>query len=124
MTNVGGTLAVAAVVFVVAPSWRAAPALPLARGEVAAATVQGEVAVVGGFVADGSSSRRVDLYSPKSSNWRRAADLPVAVNHTFAAGGGGRLYVAGGYGSDGLLRAAWVREPGGWRQLPPLPDPD
>jgi N-acetylneuraminic acid mutarotase len=102
-------------------AWRSEPRLPLARGEVAATTVRGEIAVVGGFLADGTSSPRVDLYSPVSKTWRRAADLPVAVNHTLAAARLGRLYVAGGYGPSGRLRRAWVLDRGRWRALPPMP---
>jgi N-acetylneuraminic acid mutarotase len=114
-------LVAAVIALLVAPGWRPEPTLALARGEVAAATVHGEVAIVGGFLADGSSSRRVDLYSPTTRTWRRLADLPVAVNHTLAAGGEGRLYVAGGYGPSGRVRDAWVLGQGRWRSLPPLP---
>jgi N-acetylneuraminic acid mutarotase len=113
---------VAAVVALLAgPTWRSEPSLPLARGEVAAAAVRGEIAIAGGFLADGGSSRRVDLYSTRTRTWRRVADLPVAVNHALAAAGLGHLYVAGGYGSSGRLRSAWVLDRGRWRALPRLP---
>jgi non-specific serine/threonine protein kinase len=102
-------------------AWRAEPTLPFARGEVAAATVGREIAVVGGFLADGTSSARVDVYSPATRSWRRLPDLPVAVNHALAAGGMGRLYVAGGYGPDGRIRRAWVLDQRRWRPLPSLP---
>lgn len=104
-----------------AADWRSEPALPLPRGEVAAATLRGEIAVVGGFLGDGTSSARVDAYSPTAAKWKRVADLPVAINHTFAAAGQRRLYVAGGYGPAGRLRGAWVLDGGRWRALPPLP---
>jgi N-acetylneuraminic acid mutarotase len=102
-------------------AWRDEPPLPLARGEVAAATVGREVAVVGGFLADGTSSARVDVYSPATRRWRRLPDLPVAVNHALAAGELGRLYVAGGYGPPGRIRQAWVLDHGRWRALRQLP---
>jgi N-acetylneuraminic acid mutarotase len=102
-------------------AWRDEPPLPLARGEVAAATVGNEIAVVGGFLGDGTTSARVDAYSPTTGSWRRLPDLPVAVNHAFAAGGLGRLYVAGGYTPVGRIRRAWVLDHGRWRALPPLP---
>jgi N-acetylneuraminic acid mutarotase len=114
-------VAATAVLALAGSTWRAEPSLPLARGEVAAATVGGEIAVVGGFLADGTSSPRVELYSPSTKTWRRAADLPAAVNHALAAARLGRLYVAGGYGSSGRLRTAWVLDGGRWRALPPLP---
>src|SRR5436190_210040 len=49
---------------VVAGTWQSEPPLPLPRTEVAGAVVRGEVYVVGGYLADGQSSRRVDVYSP------------------------------------------------------------
>jgi len=88
---------------------------------VAAASVGGEIAIVGGFLADGSSSRRVDAYVPATGRWRPLPDLPRAVNHAFAAGWRGRLYVAGGYGQAGRLRTAWMLDARAWRPLPPLP---
>ena len=104
-----------------AGGWQSGPSLPVARGEVAAASVGGEIAIVGGFLADGASSARVDAYTPAAGRWRRLPDLLRAVNHAFAAGWNGRLYVAGGYGDTGPSRAAWVLDGGSWRSLPSLP---
>ena len=116
-----GRLLLCTALVAVGGSWRDEPPLPLARGEVAAATVGKNIAVVGGFLADGTSSARVDVYSPAAKSWRRLPDLPVAVNHAFSAGEMGRLYVAGGYGPDGRIRRAWVLDHDRWRALPPLP---
>jgi Galactose oxidase, central domain/Kelch motif len=114
-------LAAGVVVLLTGPTWRSEPSLPLARGEVAATAVRSEIAIVGGFLADGGSSQRVDLYSTRTRAWRRGADLPVAVNHTLVAAGLGRVYVAGGYGPSGRLGSAWVLDRGRWRALPRLP---
>jgi N-acetylneuraminic acid mutarotase len=104
-------------------AWRQAAPLADPRGEVAAAVVDGEIAVVGGFDRNGSDSARVDLYSPARDAWRRLPDLPVAVDHAMAAAADRRLYVLGGYGrSRAPRRSAWTLTPGGrWRALPPLP---
>jgi N-acetylneuraminic acid mutarotase len=105
-----------------AAGWRSEPPLPVARGEVAAAVVGSRIAVVGGFLVDGSSSPRVDAYDAAARRWQRLPDLPQAVNHALAASWLGRLYVAGGYGAGGArLRTAWVFDGGKWRPLPPLP---
>jgi N-acetylneuraminic acid mutarotase len=105
-----------------AAAWQSGPALPVPRTEVAGAVVRGEIYVVGGYNADGSSSRRVDVYSPAKQTWRRAADLPIAVNHAMAASHRGRLYVVGGYSGDGrTLRSVFVLVKGRWRALAPLP---
>jgi hypothetical protein len=109
-----------------APNWQSATPLPDERTEVAAAVVNGEIAIVGGFLADGSSSSRVDLYSPARERWRRGPNLPVAVNHSTAAGYRGRLYVVGGYagsiGRGNVVRAAYVLDRGRWRALPRPPE--
>ena len=104
-------------------AWASAAPLPQPRSEVGAAALAGEIAVVGGFNGDGSSSARLDLYSPARGVWHRGPDLPVALNHAAVAAGGGRLYVVGGY-SGGLvdkLRRAFVLEGGRWRELPRPP---
>lgn len=113
----------AAVTLAAAPAWRSEPQLPTARGEVAATTYADGIAVVGGLLADGSSSDEVDAYSPSARNWRRLPDLPVAVNHPLAAARRGALYVAGGYDAGGRSRQAWTLAAGRWRALPDLPYP-
>src|SRR5215218_5595957 len=99
-------------------AWKTRAPLPLARSEVAAAALGTQVAVVGGFLADGSSSATVDLYRTKTDTWTRAPDLPAPVNHSTAAVLGGRLVVAGG---SGATRSAWVLANGRWRALPRVP---
>jgi N-acetylneuraminic acid mutarotase len=107
-----------------AAAWQAGPPLPLPRTEVAGAAVRGRIYVLGGYNADGSSSRRVDVYSPATSRWRRGPDLPVAVNHAMAAGYRGRVYVVGGYSGAGrTLRSTFVLADGRWRGLAPMPGP-
>jgi non-specific serine/threonine protein kinase len=108
-------------------AWLSAPPVPQPRTEVGAATLRGEIAIVGGLTASGAPSSRVDAYRPSSGRWRRLPDLPVAVHHPLVAAGGGHLYVVGGYG--GLLgtgeRLRTVFELAGarWRELPRLPEP-
>lgn len=105
-------------------AWQQGAPLPVPRTEVAAAVVGSEIAVVGGFNADGSHSARVDAYSPALDRWRRLPDLPASAHHASAVGYRGRLYVLGGYGHDGRpLRTAYVFEEGRWQRLPRLPYP-
>jgi len=104
--------------------WETRAALPAPRSEVAAASVGGEVVVLGGFIADGGTSNRVDAYSPARDAWRRLPDLPVAVNHAMAVGVGGRLYAFGGYTVEGVpLRSAYVLQGTRWRALRRMPFP-
>jgi non-specific serine/threonine protein kinase len=90
------------------------------RSEVAAARLGGEIVVIGGFLADGTSSARVDAYAPAQNRWRRLPDLPAAVNHPMAASARRRLYVVGGYGAE---RRAFVFSGRRWSALPNLPAP-
>lgn len=120
-----------AVMLVLAPAglagsatWETRAPLPVPRTEVVAAPIGTDIAVVGGYNADGSASRRADAYSPGADRWRRLPDLPVGVHHAIAVGRGARLYVLGGYTSEGvLLRSSYVLERGRWRTLPPMPFP-
>jgi Kelch motif/Galactose oxidase, central domain len=106
--------------------WQSRAAVPVPRTEVAATVAAGEIVVVGGFLEDGSSSRRADAYSPARDRWRRLPDLPLAVNHAMAAAHRGRAYVVGGYagalGGGNAVRAAYVLERGRWRALPRMPE--
>ena len=103
-------------------AWAPRAPLPLPRAEVAAAPFRGDIAVVGGYLPDGSSSDDVDLYDPASDSWSRLADLPVEVNHASAASVGAKLYVVGGYVGPGVkLRNAYVFDGDEWRGLRPLP---
>jgi hypothetical protein len=102
--------------------WEPRAPMPLSRTEVVAAAIGDEIAVVGGFTADGDASRRADAYSPELDRWRRLPDLPIGVHHAMAAAAGGRLYVLGGYtGAGQPLRTAFVLERGRWRALPRMP---
>jgi N-acetylneuraminic acid mutarotase len=104
---------------VAAGGWQTHAPLPVPRTEVAASTLGKEIVVVGGFLENGGSSRRVDFYAPASDSWRSGPDLPAAVNHAAAAVAGGRLYVLGGYGAE---RSAFVLSGNGWKTIS-LPSP-
>lgn len=76
--------------------WDVLPNVPVARTEVAAASVGGKVYVLGGLTS-GGGSRRVDIFDPSSSTWSQGPLLPVALHHTQAVALGSRLIVIGGY---------------------------
>jgi hypothetical protein len=114
---VPATLASAAV-----PRWSQGAPLPVPRSEVAATVAAGEIYVVGGFLADGQASNRVDAYSPRTNRWRRITDLPVTVHHPMAAAHRGRVYVLGGYGPQGARLTGFVLVNGVWAPLPSMPE--
>jgi N-acetylneuraminic acid mutarotase len=103
-------------------SWEARSPLPEPRSEVAGTLWRGQIVVAGGFVADGGSSARVDLFDPERNRWARLPDLPLAVNHAMAAADGGQLYVVGGYADGRPSRQAFVLAGTRWRKLPAMPE--
>jgi N-acetylneuraminic acid mutarotase len=102
--------------------WTRGATLPLPRTDGASFVLGGKIGILGGFLADGKSSPRVDLYDPASNTWSRLPDLPVAANHQMAAADSRRVYVVGGYAEGAALRDAFALEGGSWRRLPPLPE--
>ena len=125
----GTLLAALALLTPATASWHALPAAPEARSEVAAAVVNGGIAVVGGFEPAGAASPHVDWYVPRARRWKRLPDLPVGLHHAMAASDGRLLYVAGGYATreQGFApsRRAFVLDVAAadarWRELPPMP---
>jgi N-acetylneuraminic acid mutarotase len=104
-------------------SWATGASLSVPRTEVASAALGGRIVAVGGFLASGANSRRVDAYDPARDRWSRLADLPVSVDHAAAASWRGRLVVVGGYGADRQpLRAAFLYDGRNWRRLPQPPE--
>lgn len=115
--------ALTAVAAVAAAPWVSGSALPEPRTEVAAAPLGARIVVVGGFLAGGANSRRVDSYDPARDAWNRLPDLPVSVDHAAAASWRGRVVVVGGYGADRApLRAAFLYDGERWRTLPRPPE--
>ncbi|MGH3040899.1 MAG: kelch repeat-containing protein, partial [Gaiellaceae bacterium] len=103
--------------------WVTAASLPVPRSEVASAVLDGRIVILGGFLADGRSSPRVDRYEPATGRWTRLRDLPLGVNHPMAASDGKRIYLVGGYAGGAPVRGAYVLDRSGvWRSLPRLPE--
>jgi non-specific serine/threonine protein kinase len=117
-------LGVALATLAVTGGWHSGPALPVARTEVAAARSGSAIVVAGGFLVDGSSTARVDVYDPAKGAWRRGPDLPQPLNHAAAATLKGDAVVVGGFASGGRPTTTAVRLDGDrWQALPPLPRP-
>lgn len=105
------------------PSWKRGAALPLARGEVAAAVAEGRIYIIGGFTSGGANSTSVQAFNPPTNTWAQEADLPLPVDHTMAAGYRGRVYVAGGYGPGrSSLTTLFAFTGDGWTRLAPMPE--
>ena len=79
-----------------AQPWSARAPLLEARQEVAVAELDGEIYVIGGFRADGSTADTAEVYDPIEDAWFFAAAVPTPLHHASAASVGGKLYVVGG----------------------------
>lgn len=77
--------------------WTTAAPMSVARQEVAVATVQGRVYVVGGLLFDQATTDLVEAWDPALEDWTTVAPLPVPLHHATATGVGGKLYVMGGW---------------------------
>jgi N-acetylneuraminic acid mutarotase len=105
--------------------WEHHASAPTPRTEVTAAAVDGLVYVAGGFVEDGSTTDRVEVYDTGSDSWSSGPPLPLAVNHAMSAALDGTVYVFGGYRSglsDPSDRAFALRD-GAWVEVQRMPEP-
>lgn len=74
-------------------AWTTGEPIPLARSELAAATIDEAIYVCAGF----GGGERVDRFDVASNAWAQIADLPEGVHHPGVAALDGILFVAGGY---------------------------
>ena len=106
--------------------------LPDARTEVAGTAWGEDVVVAGGYLRDGTSSRRVDIWTgarlpdahPRNV-WEALPDLPEPRNHASLAVARDRLWVVGGNAPDRATGAVWSlgRAETSWRREPGLAQP-
>ena len=89
-------------------TWTAAPPLPVARFDLAAAaSPDGRLYAIGGFTP--TATGRVDAYSPGSGTWSPAAGLTMALGSLGAATGvDGRIYALGGITAPGTKPVSLV----------------
>lgn len=116
-------------------TWRTAAPMPTKRTEVAAATLDGTIYVVGGFekpslgnVMNFAITPSVEVYDPTTDRWISKAPLPVGLHHVGIGVAGGRLYVIGGYSKSGLsvwnpvaTVYAYDPEADAWTERAPMP---
>ncbi len=101
-------------------TWSSGPALQVSRGEVAGATTQDRIYVIGGF----GGSNVVEEYQLGRNAWVRRANLPIGLNHPAAVGLNGKVYVIGGYQDDGTPTNSLYEFDSAknqWRALKPMP---
>jgi N-acetylneuraminic acid mutarotase len=111
--------------------WSAIHTVPGTAGRIgaAAAGVQGEVFLFGGYVADARSGMvvpDVGVYHPASDRWFRGADIPVAVGDSVIGVYRDRyVYLVGGRSNRDAVSNVQVydAEKDKWAQATPIPGP-
>ncbi|WHZ28348.1 MAG: hypothetical protein OJF51_003146 [Nitrospira sp.] len=116
-------------------SWRTTASMPTKRTEVAAATLEGKIYVVGGFekpslgnMLNFAITSSVEVYDPETDTWTSKAPLPVGLHHVGIGVVGGRLYVVGGYRKSGFsvwnpVATVYAYDPStdSWTERAPMP---
>ena len=108
--------------------WSEKARLPEPRGEVAAASVNGKIYVMGGSARGRDDQQLVEEYAPATDRWRERAPIPRGISHAGAVGMNGKIYVVGGFTRNvhmGALDVAFEYDPGRdtWRTLAPMKSP-
>jgi len=98
------------------------------RGEVAAATVDGKIYVLGGSALGNDAQTLNEEYDPATDRWRVRAAMPRGLSHVGAVGMNGKIYVVGGFIRNvhmGAQDAALEYDPAKdtWRTLTPMKTP-
>ena len=118
-------------------AWRTAKSPPTKRTEVAAATVNGKIYVVGGFEEPGignflnfAITPALEVYDPSLDQWTTKTPMPEVLHHVGIGVAGGKLYVIGGYTQSGFtvwhpVATVYAYDPATdvWAERAPMPTP-
>lgn len=105
--------------------WEELPPLPVRRARFGAASMDGQIYVVGGLTAEGPSDR-LDVYEIESGTWMEAAARPLAAANVQATLIDETVLVPGGCDADGQPTATvhrYLPEDDTWNDVAPLPEP-
>ena len=106
--------------------WSTLAAFPFPRDHLAAASIDGDVYVVGGrLLSLERNQARLDVFDTSTQRWRRGPDMPTARGGLAAAASGGRLLVFGGEERPGTFEEVEVFDVASarWTATEDLPTP-
>lgn len=83
--------------------WVSHASAPTPRTEVAAATVDDRIYVIGGYREGNAASGRVEIYDAKQGTWSAGPDYPIPIHHTAAVALDTAVYVLGGYTTNSFV---------------------
>ena len=108
-------------------SWTPRASMAIARSEIPAAVVEGDIYAPGGLVPTAQGigvAASVERYRAETDTWESVTDLPAPRHHSMSVAVSGMVFVLGGFG-DGFdpWATAWVLEPATstWREIADLP---
>ncbi len=118
-------------------AWQTATPAPTKRTEVAAATLNNTIYVVGGFEQPGFGNfinlgitPSLQAYDPATDRWTARAPMPIGLHHLGIGVAGGKLYVIGGYKQAGFsvwapVATVYAYDPARdtWAERAPMPTP-
>ncbi len=106
-------------------AWTSDTPMPTARTEVAAATVNGQIYVIGGKDASGSALPTVEIFDPATHQWAPGPDLPSPRAGLVAGVLNKRIYVVGGNDGSNILRSGVFLDPHAanpqWKPIADMP---
>ncbi|RYU76403.1 kelch repeat-containing protein [Hymenobacter persicinus] len=103
-------------------AWNVGASLAQARGQHAAAALNGKIYVWGGYSASEISS--LEIYNPATNTWSAGAPLPQALRgHAHAVGNNGLLYSFSGVSGSDKVSSSYSYNPATnvWTTLAPIP---
>lgn len=117
--------------------WHTATPAPTMRTEVAAATWNDKIYVVGGFEQPGFGNiihlgitPSLQEYDPATDRWTTRAPMPMGLHHVGIGVADGKLFVIGGYKQSGLsvwqpVATVYAYDPAmdTWVERAPMPTP-
>ena len=107
-------------------TWATKKNMPVGRSDFAVGEVNGQIYVMGGFVASGAPGA-VHAYNPATDTWTTVNSLlPTPRSQISASTVNGIIYVIGGQSSAGATLAtveAFDPESNSWTTMAPMPSP-
>ena len=103
-------------------SWSTAAPVPENLNHASAATLNGKIYLVGGFLDDKIPSNKLFIYDPSTNQWTEGTSMPTARAALTAQFVNGILYAVGGT-ADGPLKSNEAFDPATntWTEKAPMP---
>lgn len=91
--------------------WTAKAVMPTPRAGLAAASANGKLYAVGGYVDSDLPISNLEEYDPQADTWAEKAAMPTARSHLAMVNIGDKLYAVGGVASGSPIKAVEMYDP-------------